>query len=395
MPKRMPDGMTTRPGRSGYYADFVHGGRRVQRKLSDDFDAAKKMLHKLRADLDKGDFGLLADDYPLDRLTAAYLRRCDQERRPGTSVLYRRALAAVLGWLGVTRVRQIDPDRVRAYRQERLGQGISPRTINLDVGVVKSMLGWGVKQKLIGSNPLAELARLPHDNPKEGRALSDAEVARLLEKSPPPWRDMWYAYLVTGLRKSDLAGLTFRDVDAAARELVIRPAPGRKGRRERRIPIEDGLWAIIERQRAAAARCTPGVGSTPAITARVRERFTREHVFVTTQNTPLTRVSCLYPAFMRCCRLAGIETRTVDAGGREVEHVDLHSLRRTFTTNVIVNGADPKTVQELLGHSTLDMTLRVYTKVKAGNKRQAIGRLSYAAGVTAPDHLLPLRAAGQ
>jgi hypothetical protein len=54
MPKRLPDGMTTRPGRTGYDADFLHGGRRVQKKLSDDFDAARTIRHKIRADLDRG-----------------------------------------------------------------------------------------------------------------------------------------------------------------------------------------------------------------------------------------------------------------------------------------------------------------------------------------------------
>jgi len=84
----------------------------------------------------------------------------------------------------------------------------------------------------------------------------------------------------------------------------------------------------------------------------------------------------VYQAFIRCCRRAGVETRTVDAEGHEVDHVDVHSLRRTFATNLIINGTDPKTVQELMGHKTLDMTMRLYAKINTGTKRQAIGRLS-------------------
>ena len=78
---------------------------------------------------------------------------------------------------------------------------------------------------------------------------------------------------------------------------------------------------------------------------------------------------------MRCCRLAGIQTRTLDSEGREIDHVDVHSCRRTFATNLIVNGADPKTVQELLGHKTLAMTMNLYAKIHSGTKRQAVGRL--------------------
>jgi len=68
--------------------------------------------------------------------------------------------------------------------------------------------------------------------------------------------------------------------------------------------------------------------------------------------------------------------------------VDVHSLRRTFATELIVNGADPKSVQELLGHKTLVMTMKLYAKVKPQNKRQAVAKLSYGHGVTAPSHVL-------
>jgi site-specific recombinase XerD len=93
---------------------------------------------------------------------------------------------------------------------------------------------------------------------------------------------------------------------------------------------------------------------------------------------------------MRCCSRAGIETTTHDSEGRLVEHVDVHSLRRTFVTNLIVNGADPKSVQEMLGHKTLKLTMAIYAKVKAASKRQAVGKLSYGQGATPPPHVLPL-----
>src|SRR6516165_10505509 len=137
-----------------------------------------------------------------------------------------------------------------------------------------------------------------------------------------------------------------------------------KSCRERRLPIDNGLWEILCRQKAGRESRRPGKGRTPKITEKVARRFSREHVFVSTQNTPLTHRSGLYNAFMRCCQLAQIPTRTFDAEGNLVEHIDLHSLRRTFATNLIASGADPKSVEELLGHETLDMTMRLYAKIK-------------------------------
>jgi integrase len=191
------------------------------------------------------------------------------------------------------------------------------------------------------------------------------------------------------VRDDELASLLFTDVDWVAREIIVRRHHA-KGKRERRIPIDDGLWEILQRQRDGAARRTPRTTPNPKIAALVQERFSQGHVFVNSQNAPLNGGAVLYKAFMRCCKRAGIETRTYDAEGDLVEHVDLHSLRRTFATNAIVNGADPNSVREILGHKTLEMTMKIYAKVKGATKRQAIGKLSYAGQATPPAHVLPL-----
>jgi len=58
----------------------------------------------------------------------------------------------------------------------------------------------------------------------------------------------------------------------------------------------------------------------------------------------------------------------------------VHSLRHSFATDLIENGADPKTVQEWLGHKTLAMTMDLYAKIRRGSTRQAVAKLSYGAG---------------
>src|SRR4051812_33941972 len=99
--RKLPDGMVTRPGRRGYYADFMVNGRRVQKKLGTDFDAAKSILHDLRARAEKAEFGLLDNDYPLADLRDAYLKRCRQELRPARVQRYGERLELVLAGLGV------------------------------------------------------------------------------------------------------------------------------------------------------------------------------------------------------------------------------------------------------------------------------------------------------
>jgi integrase len=391
--RKLPDGMVEREGREGYYCDFQKDGRRVRRFLATDFKAACEILNDLKARADKADFHLLDNNYPLADLRREYLAQCKQSLAPNTVRSYTDCLDNIVPALGVVKVSQVSEPGVLAYRERRLAEGLSPRTVNAEVGALSTMLTWGADRKvrLIGSNPIRGLKPLPHDRPKEGRPLTDDEVPKLLEASPPYWRDIWYAFLVTGMRKSELAGLQFTPefLDWDNREVIV-PAWLAKNGVRRRIPMDEGLYAILRRLEAEREARRPGKGRGRVSAAQVQARFSRDHVFVTKENTPLDHKGNLWRALMRCLGKAGIERETYGPDGRLLEHVDLHSLRRTFATSLIVSGADPKTVQELLGHKTLAMTMRVYAKVRAQTKRQALGRLPYGAGVQTPAHVLPL-----
>jgi integrase len=380
--RKLPEGMYQR-GRH-YYADFYAGGRRVRKKLATDLDAAKSILVELRSRAEKVDFGLLDNDYSLADLREQYLRHCQQTLGGDSAQRYRQSLDTILGRLPARRVCQLAVGVVLTYRHDRLAEGVCPATVNYEVAALHRMLLWGTRHKVIGSSPLDGLKRLPHLRPKDGRALDPAEVKALLDASSEHWRDVWYAYLVTGLRLRELARLTFDDIAWESRELVVRPHKA-KGKRERRIPIDDGLWDILKRLEAGRAARKP---SGRVMFGRpLRDRFSDRHVFVTRNCTPLG-ASNVYTALMRCCRRADIPTETLDAEGLPLEHVDVHSLRRTFATDLIVNGTDPKSVQELLGHKTLAMTMKLYAKVRPQNKRQAVARLSYGKGVSTPSHVL-------
>ena len=373
--RKLPDGMVQRG--SVYYACFGKDGRMVRKRLSTDFDAARSMLIELRSRADRAEFDLLNNDYPLDQLRDEYLRSRRQQLRPRTVRRYQENLNNVFDWLPIYTVSGISVDLMEQFRDERRGDGVTARTINMDTQALSTMLNWAVKRQKIGSNPISDLRPLDH-HAKACRGFSTEEVSRLLGAATPHYRDIWYAYLTTGLRKMELADLLFRDVDWRSREIIVRAANA-KGKRERRIPVDDDLFAIITRHHREASRRTPGARSGKSTTKVIRDLFTREHVFVTQQSTPLG--VNLWREFIATCRRAKIETRTHDANGRLVEFVDLHSCRHTYASDLISNGVDPKTCQELLGHRTLAMTMQVYAKSNSQSKREAVGRLSYGSGV--------------
>jgi integrase len=67
--------------------------------------------------------------------------------------------------------------------------------------------------------------------------------------------------------------------------------------------------------------------------------------------------------------------RDLEAADIDKTGVHVDALRRTFATRLIEAGADPKTVQTLLGHSTLDLTLKLYTDAKSMDLKGALDKL--------------------
>src|SRR5690349_9712968 len=103
--RKLPDGLKLRG--TTYHADFYAGARRVRKKLSGNLDAAIEILNDLKARADKGDFGIMDNDFPLTQLKDEYLRHCKQVLRSATQARYAGCLDNVLSRIAVNRVSQI------------------------------------------------------------------------------------------------------------------------------------------------------------------------------------------------------------------------------------------------------------------------------------------------
>jgi integrase len=390
-PPKMPSGLEKRAG--AYYSNFRAAGRRIRKRLSTDFRTACELLTELRARADRGDFGLLDNDCKWSELRAEFLQWARQSvRRPGE---YEADLKRFEKFMQMQSVRQMSQAVVLAYREWRLGQSIvvhsrkanaaplartvSPRSVNREVGTLNNMLNKGVEWGRIGSNPLAGLKPLRHDKPvKQRRSLNVEEIDRLFANSPAYLLPAWRTFACTGLRLKELADLRFSDIDVERQTLTVR-AEVAKSKKAREIPLDDALLAMLVELKGRAGERQPVAGKTEAETVDQAARFSRDHVFVTTANTP--HRSGLLKLFYGACKRAGID----DAGSGG--SVDLHSLRVSFTTLALENGASPKAVQAILGHATLGMTMNVYAKATERAKRDAITALPFATS-SAPAHIV-------
>ncbi len=368
-PRKLPSGMQLRG--EVYYAAFRSNGRLIRKKLASDFKTAKELLVELKARASRAEFNIIDNDYSLADLQAEYLRHVEQTVRPSTAKSYRASLEIIVTWLlnVAPRVSQISADLIQHFRRERLmttkgkksESTISPRTVNKDVAALSAMLNYGVDHRLIGFNPLKKLKPLPEDAKcKVRRALTLAEVESLFANSPERLKPVWRMFAITGIRRSELVNMRFDDVDKEARCVTVR-ATTAKNHKERTIPLDDTMLA--------------------AITALENSSPDSEFVFTSNAGTPLR--NNLLREFYRACKHAGI------TDGKQGGAVDLHSLRVTFTTLSLDHGANPKAVQEILGHSTLSLTMNTYAKATERGKREAVGSIPFAK-VSTPEHVVSL-----
>jgi integrase len=233
----------------------------------------------------------------------------------------------------------IDVAMVERYKREKLAKGLSAKSINHHLGALSRCLHDAVEWGLLVAVPKLKMLREP---PSQFDFLSHEEANLLIAAMTiGPWRTMVVLALNTGLRIGELFGLQWKDVDLAARQLVVRRSIVRgivgstKNNRERQIPLS-----------AAAA---------VALAAMPRDN---QLVFHDKNGNPLIYVTARYHIAQACTR-AGLR------------YVHWHVLRHTFASWLVADSVPLPVVQGLLGHSNIEMTMR-YSHMAPSSFRSAI-----------------------
>jgi integrase/recombinase XerD len=270
----------------------------------------------------------------------------ERGRASSTLAAYRRDARRWCRWLngrGLGLDAASDGD-IEAYIDELRAGRLAPATVARAVVAVRSLHRFLADEGRLPADPAADVdtPRVPAGLPK---ALSEAEVATLLAAvvghEPVARRDRAILEVLygTGLRISELAGLSLADLDL---EGALLRAFG-KGSKERVVPI--GRHAVA----ALADWLRPG-GRPALVPERWARRGDAEAVFLNQRGGRLTRQGA-WLVVKRWGTAAGLE-------GKLTPHV----LRHSCATHMLDHGADIRSVQEMLGHASVSTT-QVYTKV--------------------------------
>ncbi|HEY3325057.1 MAG TPA: site-specific integrase [Planctomycetota bacterium] len=324
-------------------------------------------------------------------------------------------------------IAQLRPDAVEAFLNRLADEeDLAPRTVNAYLEALKSCLQWAVKSRFLPYSPLdCVQKRNEHERRRLRRALSDAELSRMLAAALDgprrralnlyqnrPRKDgtfkpveiplqrqaelaeqgrrnaLIYRLLVqTGLRVNEARLLAWNDISLEAATLTTRPEwVGNKNGKRETLPLAADLVEALKvwRERHPAEEHEPVIKLPQALLKRFNDDLVAAGLAKRIYRDRVGKVLPVDADGRPLQKPHPVELDKRDASGRTL---DLHALRHTHGTRLVASGADIKTVQALMRHSTPAMTLGIYVHADKGRMADAVGNLPelHAAAAKEPE----------
>jgi integrase len=252
-----------------------------------------------------------------------YQRDVKQKRSWEKDAQHLRRFNALWGNKKLSEIRAKDIDD---YKIQRLRE-VKPATVNRELEVLRHLFYLAKRWKLFyGENPVSESGLLQVNNQIE-RILTIEEQERLINASADHLKPIIWTALCTGMRKTEILTLQWKDVDFENNTITIHQAVA-KSKKIRKIPISNKLRKILFEQ-------------------KLKTGFS-DYVFLTPEGKPYSpsNPNALKRAFGMACKRAGIQG------------LRFHDLRHTFASRSLEGGANIVAVSKILGHAELKTTMR-------------------------------------
>jgi len=326
-----------------WHVDFTAQGKRIRQFGGYTKEQARNTLAKLRIErLDErlgfrksgqGErvlFEKFADDFLEDY--------CKQNKRSWQRDEF--SLNSLKEFFKGETLQSLGPEKIERFKAKRKVE-VSPATVNRELACLKTMFSKAVEWGRTEKNPAAKVKKF-RENPGRERILSPEEAQRLIECAGPGIRPVLIVALNTGMRRGEILSLKWADVDFGKSFILISDS---KSRRSRKVPMNVFVYETLQKL----------------------PRTSAEHVFFNPETK--SHIKGIRTAFKAACRRA------------EIKGVRLHDLRHTAASKMIEAGADLVTVSKILGHASIQMTMR-YAHPTPENMRLAVSKLGEILGST-------------
>ncbi len=244
-------------------------------------------------------------------------------------------LKFLLPFLADTPALRITKSLTEEFRKARhSGKVIKDATVNRDLSVLRHILYWAVDEQLLAVNPLARL-KMARERRTRRQILSVAEEQLLLGTAKDHLSTMTVLALDTGMRRGEITGQRWEDIDFARNLLYVTRSKTPEGE-SREIPLTSRVTAILS-----------GLRQPEGLVISFRGKAVK--IIKSTWKTAL--------------RNAGLR------------HIRFHDLRHTFNTRLMEAGVMQEVRMALMGHSAGSKVHATYTHIELPVKREAIGKL--------------------
>jgi len=235
----------------------------------------------------------------------------------------------------------LDGGRVDRIEAKKKPKGLAPKTVRNIHQMIGSAYNLAIEQKLVTRNP-ADGCALPKVERKEMQTLPVEQLTSFLREAKDSGVfALYYIDLTTGLRRGELLGLKWSDIDLEKGDLRV----------QRQIGRIDGKIIEMPLKTKNAYRTLPlSADAISVLMQQRRKTGNSEWVFPSPTGGPMSPDSVLH-MLQRVLKRAGLP------------RIRFHDLRHTFATMALQNGVDVKTVSSMLGHYSAGFTLDTYAHV--------------------------------
>jgi len=321
--------------KNDYYIDYYANSRRIREKIGPSKPLAENVLRKRKVEVAEGKhldirkqqkikFEDFADEY-----VELYLKpnRKDWEK---SEIFNIRRLKRFFKGRYLYEITPLLVEKFKIERRKEVGPATTNRSLSCLRAIINKAILW---EKFKGTNPIRKgKVNFFKENNTRTRYLEKEEIVKLLQHCRGRLKPIVVVALNTGMRRGEILNLKWKDIDFRRGIIYLYQT---KNNEKREIPMNEAAKTAL---------------------IRVRKHPESAYIFCDIGGQPFKNVR---KSFWTALKKSGIV------------NFRFHDLRHTFASHLVMSGVDLNTVRELLGHKSLDMTLR-YSHLSPDHKKRAV-----------------------
>jgi integrase len=324
--------------------------------------AAEKRLAEILHQIDTGSF-----IKPAKTTLGEYLQRWLQDYvKPNLSPrgferyesIVRKYLIPEMGNVILT---QLKPEHLQGHYTAKLERGLSAGSVRYHHAVIHKALQTALKWGLVNRN-VADAVDAPRARHKEMQIWDEDECCHFLESvKDSPYYALFYTALYTGMRRSEMLGLRWHDIDFVFCQLSVKRSLHQ---------LKDGSFAFTPPKSASSRRTIALSPSSILSLKEHKEKQALEHAMLAIPSKDDDLVFGHFEGGPLCPNTVTHAWKVL-ATRSGVKVIRLHDARHTHASLMLKQGIHPKIVQERLGHASIQITLDTYSHVVPGLQQAA------------------------